>query len=287
MSLLGPNLEAFLTITRTKTVQAASKELGITQTGVTQRIRALEAQLDTTLFLRSRRGMGLTPEGEALLRYCQSARDLEGEALARIQSSGTRFEARVQLQGPTSIMRTRVIPQCMGVLTRYPELLVTFKISDHESGSEALRSGSAQFALLPPEEVAREMDSKLLKAEEYVLVGAPQWKRRELKEIIQKERIIDFDPEDQTSFSYLKKFKLHSHAKSQRHYVNNNESLVEMFHSGIGYGVLTREFAEPHLKSGRVSLLNSGAVFENRLALAWYPRPRPAEYFQALVDSIH
>ncbi len=287
MSLLGPQLEAFLAIIRHKTVQSASKDLGITQTGVTQRIRALEEQLDSTLFIRSRRGMGLTAEGEALLRYCQSARDLEGEAMARIRGAGTAFETRVLIQGPTSAMRARIIPQCLSVLLKYPELSVTFQIADRESGAEALRTGSAQFAILPPEDVAREMESKLLRPESYVLVGPEKWKNRSIKEIIQSERIIDFDSSDQTTHLYLKKYKLLSLAKSERHFVNNNESLVAMLHSELGYGVLTREFAAEYLKKGLVSLLHPEGSLERRLALAWYPRPRAAEYFKALVDAIH
>src|SRR4051812_25265264 len=95
MSLLSPQLEAFLAITKYKTVHGAARELGITQTGVTQRIRALEFQLSTTLFIRSRKGMAPTTEGQALLRYCQAARDLEGEALAKIQHAATKTEVRV------------------------------------------------------------------------------------------------------------------------------------------------------------------------------------------------
>ena len=52
MSLLSPPLEAFWAVVRKGTVQDASYILGITQTGVTQRIRSLEKQLKTTLFTR-------------------------------------------------------------------------------------------------------------------------------------------------------------------------------------------------------------------------------------------
>jgi DNA-binding transcriptional LysR family regulator len=38
----------------------AAKKLGITQTGATQRIKALEHSLGVTLFTRSRSGMRLT-----------------------------------------------------------------------------------------------------------------------------------------------------------------------------------------------------------------------------------
>jgi DNA-binding transcriptional LysR family regulator len=270
-----------------KTVQAASKELKITQTGVTQRIRALESQLKATLFTRSRRGMILTHEGEALLRYCQTVKDLEGETLSQIQESGKTSEVRVAINGPTSIMRTRIIPQCLSVLKNFGELSIQFQISDGVSGADQLRMGLVQFAILAPEEVAREMDSKLLKAEQYVLVGPKKWKNRNLKEMIESERIIDFEPSDQTSFSYLKKFHLLKYVKRERHFVNNNESLVEMFERELGYGVLTKEFAELYLRRSGIALLNNEQTLENRLALAWYPRPNPAPYFKAIVATIH
>ncbi|PJB09950.1 MAG: LysR family transcriptional regulator, partial [Gammaproteobacteria bacterium CG_4_9_14_3_um_filter_38_9] len=85
MSLLSPNLIAFMAIVKHKTVHGAADAIHLTQTAVTQRIRSLEKQLKTTLFVRTRRGMVLTQEGEALWRYCMAAKSLEGEALARIQ----------------------------------------------------------------------------------------------------------------------------------------------------------------------------------------------------------
>ena len=78
MRLLSHNLQAFIAVVEQSTVHGAAKQVNLTQTGVTQRIRALESDLQTTLFLRSRKGMKLTREGEALLRYCRGAVDLEG-----------------------------------------------------------------------------------------------------------------------------------------------------------------------------------------------------------------
>ena len=45
MSLLNHGLEAFLAIIRQGTVHGAAREIGLSQTGVTQRIRALERDL--------------------------------------------------------------------------------------------------------------------------------------------------------------------------------------------------------------------------------------------------
>jgi LysR family transcriptional regulator (chromosome initiation inhibitor) len=173
MSLLSANLEAFLAVARIQTVQGAAGELGLTQTGVTQRIRSLEKHLSATLFIRSRRGMRLTSEGEALLHYCHAAQELEGRALAQIQKPGKKVETQVSISGPTSLMTTRVVPACVEVAKRFPGLALGFEIDDIERRADGLRRGSAHLAVLPHEQVAREMDSKVLKPERYVLVGPP------------------------------------------------------------------------------------------------------------------
>jgi DNA-binding transcriptional LysR family regulator len=286
MSLMSPNLAAFLAITRTQTVHGAARELGITQTGVTQRIRSLEASLSTTLFIRSRKGMQLTHEGQALLRYCQASLDLEGETLAQIMGAGDRSNVRVCVTGPSSIMRSRIIPQCIPCLQGFKEVAIEFEIDDLESREDALRNGRAQLAILSRERVAREMDSKLLKPEEYVLVGPSAWKRRVLSDILKKEKIIDFDPSDTMTYSYLKKHKLLDQVVGERHFVNSIESLAEMIQAGLGYGVLTAEFAALFLKRCDLAILNSGAVFEHQVALAWYPRQKMPRYFEALVKAI-
>ena len=285
--LLGPNLDAFLAVVDCKTVQSASRQLGITQTGVTQRIRSLEGRLSTTLFVRSRRGMQLSSEGEALLRYCQNARDLEGEALAKIRSPGVSSSVRVTLWGPTSLMRNRLIPQALPVIKRFPQLSVSFDISDASNGADILREGRAQFVVVARELVSREMESKILRPEEYVLVASKNWAHREVRDIVSRERAIDFNEADLMTHAYLKKYKLLSLVRSERHFVNNNESLLEMLHEGLGYGVLTREFASLFGPRNGIAVLNDGRALENRLALAWFPRPNPAGYFKALIEALN
>ena len=109
MSLLSPELEAFVAIVKTSTVHGAGKEIGLTQTGITQRIRSLERKVGATLFTRSRKGMKLTEEGEALYIYCQKVLDIEGETLSMVHGASTKKNVRIQIAGSSSIMRSRVI----------------------------------------------------------------------------------------------------------------------------------------------------------------------------------
>jgi len=286
MSLLSPPLQAFVAIAKHKTVHSAANTIHLTQTAVTQRIRALEAQLRTTLFTRTRRGMLLTPEGEALLRYCQATQELEGEALAKIQGAAIETTVQMGITGPSSIMRARIIPACLSVMKKFPQLLMHFNINDTAERQKFLKMGNSQFAIIQQEDVAREMESKSLQPEHYVLVCTSAWKKRKLKDIIQTECIVDFDPSDQMTFNYLKHFDLFDQIRHDRHFANRTESIASLLVAGCGYGLLTTEFSKPYLESEQLMVLNAGKIYENKIALAWYSRPEPPAYFSALINTI-
>ncbi len=286
MSLLSPQLQAFLAIVKHKTVHAAAASIHLTQTAVTQRIRALEMRIGTTLFIRTRKGMMLSPDGEILLRYCYTVRDLEGEALAQIKGAGITTDIQMCITGPTSIMRSRIIPQCVSVMKHFPHLLMHYDINDMENRIKSLRSGETQFAIVNPEEITPEMTSKLLRPEKYVLVCSSAWKKRKTRDIIKTERIVDYDPIDQMTYYYLKHFDLFEIARHGRHFVNRTDALAMLLSAQCGYGVLTFEFSKPYIESNQLIVMNSGKIYENNMALAWYERHEPPKYFTAIIDAI-
>ncbi len=286
MSLLNPNLQAFFSIYNVGTVHGAAAELGLTQTAVPQRIRALESQLKTTLFLRSRKGMKLTSEGEVLLRYCKGAIDLAGETLGIISGSGENQNVFLSLAGPTSVMTSRVIEQCAKLFDQWPQLYLNFIITDTEDRLALVRSGKAALAIVSVLDVPNEMDSKILKSDKYVLVASKKWKGRRINDILTSERLIDFYESDSTSLNYLKKFELAENLGRPRLFANNNEAVIKLFCEAVGFGTLTQEIAKPHLESGDLIALNGGATMEDSIALTWYPRPEMPAYFRSVITAI-
>ncbi|NCX93194.1 MAG: LysR family transcriptional regulator, partial [Gammaproteobacteria bacterium] len=150
MMLLSPQLEAFMAVVKYKTVNAAAEALFITQTAATQRIRALEQRLKVTLFIRSRKGMALTQEGEALLHYCQAASMLEGHCLAKMKGVEETSIIRTSISAPSSIMRSRVIPACYTVTQHYPHIRFSLIINDLENRHLSLRAGEVDLTVLSP-----------------------------------------------------------------------------------------------------------------------------------------
>ncbi len=286
MSLLDSKLQAFYEIAKIGTVHGAAKTLKITQTGVTQRIRALEKQLSITLFIRSRSGMKLSHEGQALLRYCQNALDLEGQTLSEIEGSHSKSIVQMTLAGPTSIVSSRIISSCMGIYKEFPNLALSYRLDDQENRVDLLKKGIVQLAILSPQDVVLEMDSKMLKPDKYILVASSKWKNRKTSEIIKSERIIDFYDSDLTTHNYLKKYDLLKSARPDRLFANTNFALISLIKAGVGYGTLTQEVAEKDLARGELIALNQKQVYEDPQALAWYPRKEMPAYFRRLVEII-
>lgn len=287
MTLLHPQLEAFLAVAQCKSMHGAAKLVHLTQTAITQRIHALERRLRTTLFIRSRQGVSLTDAGLALLRYCQNTLNLEGETLAQIKQSGIATTVRLRINGPSSVMTTRIIPACLSLLKNFPQLLMTFEVNDSQHRIQSLQAGMSDIVVIEPEYVFKEMQIKKIKSENYILVCTSEWKNRALHEILQNERIIDFEESDQMTMNYLKHFQLLVRTQYDRHFINRTESLITMLTEGYGYGVLTKKVCEPYLASKQLIMLNEAKEYQHRLVLAWYKRTEPPVYFSQAIENIN
>ena len=254
---------------------------------MTQRLKRLEQKLGTSLFARSRRGMLLTPEGETLLRYCQSSKILEQTTLQQLNATGVTSTVRLSIAGPTSVLQGRVVDSVKKLIKRYPAVLISLHYQDEEGLVQRLKDGKAQLGVLAKEMVSQEMNTKELVPEEYILVGPKKWKGRKLKDIIQQERIIDFYESDTMTFTYLRHFNLLEKANSDRFFANHPEAIARLIKEGCGYSVLERSFAEPYIKKGELVMLNQGKRYTNPISLAWFDRPEMPGYFADMINFIN
>lgn len=287
MNLMNDQLRAFHAVQQLGSVHAAAAKLRLTQAAVTLRIKALEGSLKSTLFIRSRRGMQLTEQGSALLRYCQRAIELEAEMIGDITGVGSDTQSvHITLQGPSSLIRTRILPAYPALLSKYPYLTMTTRINDLESGLVQLKSGQTDLLITEKSKIGLEFDSKILKPERYILVAPENWKKRSTEDIIRNERIIDFDETDQMTFSLLDKYKLRNLAKKDRHFINTTDGIADLICSALGYSVLSLEMATPYLKTGAMVQFGKDYFFDFQTAIAWYPRKFSAQWFRDFLNVI-
>src|SRR6478672_2999569 len=122
MLIAHSQLPTFMAVAELSNLSAAARKVGVTQTGATQRIKALEQALGATLFTRSRSGMRLTEEGRLLLRYCTEVSGLEGQFLSGLKGAGHTREVELCIVGPMSLLAGRVVPLCPEIAHRWPNL---------------------------------------------------------------------------------------------------------------------------------------------------------------------
>ena len=122
------DLLTFSTVARLGGITRAADELNTVQSNVTQRVKALEAEIGTALFERHSRGMTLTGAGRRLLPYAQRMAALSREALLAARDDG-------EPKGPLAIgsMETTAAVRLPSLLAefhrRFPQVRLSLRTS--------------------------------------------------------------------------------------------------------------------------------------------------------------
>lgn len=236
MSLSNLGLDAFETVADTGTLVEAAKILGVTQTALTQRIKLLEIDLGSSLFIRSRKGMALTHEGKILLTYCRERKARESLALQRMKGLTTHEPRRLRISGPTLQTQARFFNQLPKLKESFPQLYFSFDIDDSSDLLKKLKEDKVDLVIttaLPHPS----LKSKKLSKSEFILTGPYSWKKRELKDILKNESIIDFNGQDTYTIDFLKRFKILPELLPERHFINNTHQMIMLVEQGLGYAV--------------------------------------------------
>jgi DNA-binding transcriptional LysR family regulator len=77
-------LRCFMEVAKTKSFTKAGKNIGLTQSGVSVKIRRLEERLDAKILNRTSKSLSLTIEGEILLDYAGRILSVHDEAVGRL-----------------------------------------------------------------------------------------------------------------------------------------------------------------------------------------------------------
>src|SRR5690348_7594745 len=97
-------VEAFLSVAQHRSFRRASAELGVTPSAVSQTVRALEARVGATLFIRTTRSVGLTEAGEKFLSRARPAFEELIAAGDAARELGGRPVGTLRLSAPPAVV---------------------------------------------------------------------------------------------------------------------------------------------------------------------------------------
>ena len=168
------DLLTFSAVARNGGITRAAEELNTVQSNVTQRVKALEAEIGTALFERHSRGMTLTGAGRRLLPYAQRIAALSREAMLAARDDG-------EPKGPLAIgsMETTAAVRLPALLAefhrRFPAVRLTLKTATTADLVAAVLDGALDGAFVAGPIEHADLASTLAFREELVLVSAKRF----------------------------------------------------------------------------------------------------------------
>ncbi len=138
----------FYYVAKYRNVSQAAKLLLNNQPNLTRTIKKLESELGCPLFLRSRKGMKLTPEGERLYEHIRIAIEHIDAGESEITESRNLQNGTVYIAASEVALRCLLLPVLKKYRLFYPGIHV--RISNHSTPQaiEALRNGTADIAVV-------------------------------------------------------------------------------------------------------------------------------------------
>ncbi|WP_339033988.1 LysR substrate-binding domain-containing protein [Bradyrhizobium symbiodeficiens] len=168
------DLKTFAAVARSGGITRAAEELNTVQSNVTQRVKALEAEIGTPLFERHSRGMTLTGAGKRLLPYAQRMAALSREAVLAARDDG-------EPKGPLAIgsMETtaavRLPPLLADFHRRCPAVRLSLRTAPTADLVASVLEGALDGAFVAGPIAHDDLAATSAFREELVLVSARRW----------------------------------------------------------------------------------------------------------------
>jgi DNA-binding transcriptional LysR family regulator len=115
-------MNAFVAVAEQKSFAKAALQLGVSRSGLSETIGALEARLGIRLLNRTTRSVGLTAAGERLLARLRPLLDELAGAFDAINTFRDRPAGLLRLTVPPPVSRFMLEPLVARFLARYPEI---------------------------------------------------------------------------------------------------------------------------------------------------------------------
>lgn len=169
-------VEAFLAVARHRNFRRAAAELSVTPSAVSQAVRALEARVGATLFIRTTRSVGLTEAGQRFFERAGPAFEELVAAGEAARDLGQRPTGLLRLSVPRSVVPLILEPMIASFCQAYPEIEVEIAASEEmvDLAAGGFDAGIRMGQFIAPDMVA----VRLTPPFPFVVVGSPDYLTR-------------------------------------------------------------------------------------------------------------
>jgi LysR family transcriptional regulator (chromosome initiation inhibitor) len=289
MNLLDPAaLECLAALAEAGSFDRAAQLLSITQSAVSQRLRAIETQVGQPLVVRAR-PLRMTEPGKVLLRYARQLQALRADAARELGASQAR-EERLPIAVNADSLATWVLPALDAIVRAGQreghglELIV----DDQDFTHDRLREGEALGCVSTVAMALRGCTCQPLGLMRYIAVASPAFLGRAMPEGLTPANFarlpfIVFNRKDDMQAQWVARAMGVREPRLKERFVPSSEAGARAAVMGWGVAVIPELLARAHLETGALETIRPEVFID--VALYWHqwrlaggadPAPAPA-----------
>jgi LysR family transcriptional regulator (chromosome initiation inhibitor) len=274
MNLLDPAaLECLAALAEAGSFERAAQLLSITQSAVSQRLRALETQVGQPLVIRAR-PLRMTESGKVLLRYARQLQALRADAARELGATSMRDE-RLPIAINADSLATWVLGALdplvhAGQREGYGLELV---VDDQDFTHDRLREGEVLGCVSTVSIALRGCICQPLGHMRYIAVASPGFLERAMPEGLTPANFprlpfIVFNRKDDMQAQWVAKAMGVRDPRLKERFVPSSEAGARAAVMGWGVAVIPELLARPHLDAGTLVALRPDVTID--VALYWH-----------------
>ena len=288
----------FVTVARCRNISGAARALYISQPAISKAISRLEQNLNTTLFLRSSRGVKLTEAGELLYRQVESAfyAISQGEQqLKKMQELGM---GHLSIGASSTLCKYVLLPYLRTFTEENPHIQISISCQSTWQTVQELENGSVDIGLIGENDRMDKLSFYPVQEIEDIFVCTGSYlanlKERaglsasaSVRDILAASTLMLLDKGNITRQYMDKYLALEGIETAQTLEVTSMDLLIDFARIGLGIACVIRSFVSEELKQGRlISLPLPAAIPARRIGFAVLKNAPVSPALQKLLDRV-
>lgn len=262
---------AVAAVARTGSFEAAARELSVTPSAISQRVKHLEERLGAVLIERGT-PCTATEKGDWLCRHIDHVAMLEKELTAQLPGlrEGPADRVTLAIAANSDSLDTWFL-EAVSPFTRSNDVLLNIVIDDQDHTAEWLKRGRVLAAVTSLKKPVAGCHVRGLGSIRYHATASPDFMARHFADgvtlaALAKAPGLTFSQKDRLQTNWIKQ-NFGEAVVYPTHFLPSTQSFVTACLLGIGWGLNPAALVEEHLTSGRLVEMIPGAVFD--LPLFW------------------
>lgn len=258
----------FYVVAETGNITKASEQLCISQPAVTKQIKNLENQLNTPLFIRTKKGVVLNECGQKIFLDVKQALTLLEETNSKIKDFTELNTGTIKIGISTTLMRKYLLKYVEKFHNNYPNIVVDIYTDPTKELIEKLKKGMIDLVIGKfPDNFDKDLNYYELDKTKYIFMANKNYFDL---------RNLTLNPKDLKNYPILlQEYPSNSRISVEKYFESNHVSiepkmniassnlLIDFIDMGYGIGYVTELYVKDELKKGVLYEVNIRPQPEN------------------------